>query len=162
MTYALRLPSALWMVPYVGTRRPGSQAVRDRPGLAEGANCQLYAYAVLRHFGLRPPELSSSGLWEDTETTLRVRQPRPLDLLLFNRTDDPWGAHVGVWADWGHLRPDSREGWVLHLCAEVGVPAVWRMERFDARDGYRVLVGIKRVVRPSPAGPSRIGLGTDH
>ncbi|MFD9795554.1 hydrolase [Streptomyces sp. NPDC059070] len=132
-----QLPPALWAVPYVGSRFPGSSAVADFPGLEKGANCQLYAYEVLRHFGLTPPALRSSDLWADTRATSRVPVARPLDLVLFNATDDAYGAHVGVCVD---------EGRVLHLCAEVGRPAVWEMREFSARERYRVVIGIKRVI----------------
>ncbi|MEU0587981.1 hydrolase [Streptomyces sp. NPDC006132] len=132
-----RLPAAFWTVPYVGSRFPGSSEVTDRPGLEEGANCQLFAYEVLRHFGLAPPALRSSDLWADTQATAHVSAAQPLDLLLFNATDDAYGAHVGVWVN---------EGRVLHLCAEVGRPAVWEMTEFAVRQRYRVLIGIKRVV----------------
>ncbi|MFC9930878.1 hydrolase [Streptomyces sp. NPDC127190] len=139
------LPPAFWTVPYVGSRFPGSSAVAGLPGLAEGANCQLYAYEVLRHFGLTPPALRSSDLWADTRATVRVPVARPLDLVLFNATDDAYGAHVGVWVG---------EGRVLHLCAEVGRPAVWEMAEFATRPRYRVVIGIKRVVdrERNPAG----------
>lgn len=132
-----QLPAAFWTVPYVGSRFPGSRAVTDRPGLAMGANCQLFAYEVLRYFDLAPPVLRSSELWTDTQTTSRVSVAQPLDLLLFNATDDAYGAHVGVWVD---------EGRVLHLCAETGRPVVWEMAEFAARERYRVLIGIKRVI----------------
>lgn len=132
-----RLPAAFWTVPYVGSRFPGASEVTDPPSLEEGANCQLYAYEVLRHFGLAVPALRSSELWADTQTTTRVLVAQPLDLVLFNATDDAYGAHVGVWVD---------EGRVLHLCAEVGRPAVCETEEFAARERYRVLIGIKRVV----------------
>jgi hypothetical protein len=122
-------------VPYVAARYPGSTAVTARPGLAAGANCQLYAYAVLRHFGLRVPPLRSSELWTDRTVTCVVPTPAPMDLLLFAPTADPHGAHVGVW-----LAPDR----VLHLCREVGRPAVWSFADFRARERYRVLVGVKR------------------
>jgi hypothetical protein len=132
-----QLPAAFWAVPYVGRRFPGSSAVTGRPGLAAGANCQLFAYEVLRHFGLAPPALRSSDLWSDTQATVRVSLARPLDLLLFNATDDAYGAHLGVWVG---------EGRVLHLCAEAGRPAVWTMTEFAARERYQVLIGIKRVI----------------
>ncbi|MDX3006938.1 hypothetical protein PWY87_35080 [Kribbella solani] len=137
-----QLPAAFWGVRYVGSRFPGSSAVRDRPGLALGANCQLFAYEVLRHFGLAMPALRSSELWSDTQATIRVRVARPLDLLLFNATNDAYGAHVGIWAE---------EGRVLHLCAEAGRPAVWEMSEFAKRERYQSLVGIKRV-SPSESG----------
>ncbi|GAA2813757.1 hypothetical protein [Kribbella solani] len=136
-----QLPAAFWGVRYVGARFPGSSAVRDRPGLALGANCQLFAYEVLRHFGLAIPALRSSELWSDTQATIRVRVARPLDLLLFNATNDAYGAHVGIWAE---------EGRVLHLCAEAGRPAVWEMPEFAKRERYQSLIGIKRVIATSP------------
>ena len=76
---------------------------------------------------MKPPE---------TRDTIRVTTPAPLDLLLFNDTSDPWGAHVGTW-----IGADQ----ILHLSAEVGKPAVWPMREFACRDRYRVLIGIKRV-----------------
>ncbi|MFD7441237.1 hydrolase [Streptomyces sp. NPDC059909] len=138
-----RLPDAFWTVPYVGSRFPGSASVADRPGLAAGANCQLFAYEVLRHFDMAPPALRSSDLWEDTEATVRVAIARPLDLLLFNATDDPYGAHIGV-----SVGQDA----VLHLSREVGRPAVWRLTDFAARRRYRVLIGAKRVSRATVPG----------
>ncbi|RMB84858.1 hydrolase [Streptomyces shenzhenensis] len=132
-----QLPAVFWTVPYVGSRYPGSSEVADRPSLEEGANCQLFAYEVLRHFGPAPPDLRSSELWADTRATARVGVAQPLDLVLFNATDDAYGAHVGVWVN---------EGRVLHLCAETGRPVVWEMTEFATRPRYRVLIGIKRVV----------------
>lgn len=131
-----RLPAEFWTVRYVGARFPGSPAVARRPGLAGGANCQLFAYAVLVHFGLDPPPLRSSELWADTAASVRVPSPEPLDLILLNATARAWGAHVGVWV------ADDR---ILHLCAEIGRPAVWRMRDFAARERYRTVVGIKRI-----------------
>jgi cell wall-associated NlpC family hydrolase len=132
-----QLPAAFWTVPYVGSRFPGSSEVTALPGLEEGANCQLFAYQVLRHFGLAPPALRSSELWADTQDTAHVSVAQPLDLVLFNATDDAYGAHVGVWVN---------EGRVLHLCAEIGRPTVWEMTEFATRQRYGVLIGIKRVV----------------
>ncbi|MEV7833327.1 hydrolase [Streptomyces subrutilus] len=130
------LPDAFGTVPYAGSRFPGSAAVRRRPDLAEGANCQLFAYAVLRHFGRAVPALRSDDLWSDTRHTTGVVRPQVLDLLLFGADRDPYGAHVGVWAGGGT---------VLHLCAEVGRPALWTLADFAARPRYRVLIGAKRV-----------------
>ncbi|WP_328744202.1 hydrolase [Streptomyces sp. NBC_00285] len=132
-----QLPTAFWTVPYVSSRFPGASEVTDLPNLEEGANCQLFAYEVLRHFGLAAPALRSSELWADTQTTARVLVAQPLDLVLFNATEDAYGAHVGVWVN---------EGRVLHLCAEIGRPAVWETTEFAARERYRVLIGNKRVV----------------
>lgn len=136
----IELPDSFWEVRYVGARYPGSPAVLASPGLADGANCQLFAYEVLRHFGYDPPDLRSSELWDDSESTQRVTLPRPLDLVLVNSSNDPWGAHVGVWAD---------DGRVLHLCAETARPALWHLAQFAARPSYRELVGYKRVTSRS-------------
>jgi hypothetical protein len=125
------LPEAFQTVRYDPKRFPGAATdIRD------GANCQLYAYAVLEHFGLTVPPHRSSELWTDTAVTVRVDRPEPLDLVLFNNTTDPYGAHVGVYVG---------DDQVLHLCAELGRPAVWPMAEFATRDRYRVLVGFKRV-----------------
>ncbi|MFF9017179.1 hydrolase [Streptomyces sp. NPDC014870] len=139
-SFLSRLPTDFWTVPHVGARFPGSTAVTDRPGLAAGANCQLFAYEVLGHFGLPVPPLRSSDLWHDTTATVHVPTPLPLDLLLFNATADPYGAHVGIAAG-----PDE----VLHLSAEVGHPVVWKLAEFATRPRYRVLIGAKRVIAPA-------------
>jgi cell wall-associated NlpC family hydrolase len=130
------LPVDLWATRYVGARFPGSPEVTERPGLADGANCQLFAYEVLRLFGLDPPDLRSSELWADRTCTKEVTVAQPLDLALFNADDNPWGAHVGVYIG---------DAQVLHLSAEVGFPAVWRVSDFALRERYRTLIGFKRL-----------------
>lgn len=141
-----QLPTEYRRVRYVGARFPGSRLVGANPGLTNGANCQAFAYEVLRYLGLAPPPHRSSELWADTETTMRVRTADLLDLVLFNSTDRAWGAHVGVWVG------DER---VLHLCAEIGRPAVWPMGEFATRRRYQVLIGVKRlhVSAPENTGP---------
>ncbi|WP_236060164.1 hydrolase [Actinacidiphila acididurans] len=139
-TILARLPADFWTVPYVASRFPGAATVADRPGPAAGGNCQLFAYEVLSHFGLTPASWRSSELWDDTDSTVHVPAFEPLDLLLFNASDTPYGAHVGVWAG---------DDAVLHLCAELGRPAVWRLADFAARERYRVLLGAKRLITPS-------------
>jgi hypothetical protein len=131
-----RLPHWYWDVPYMYERHPGVAT-----DLRSGANCQLFAYAVLAHFGRTVPPLRSSNLWEDTTATKVVTELEPLDLLFFNPTTSSFGAHIAV-----YVAP----GEILHLCKEVGVPAVWNEADFAARPNYRVLVGAKRVI---PRGP---------
>ena len=105
-------------------------------GLTEGSNCQRYAYAVLRHFGLLVPDLRSSELWADGGLLTTVTEPEPLDLVLFAASPDPWGAHVGVYLG-------GSAG--LHLCKEVGVPVGWGFKDFAERERYRSFIGFKRV-----------------
>ncbi|GAB3537845.1 hypothetical protein GCM10027403_22930 [Arthrobacter tecti] len=59
-----------------------------------------------------------------------------LDLVLFNKTHDAWGAHVAIYLKGGQL---------LHLCAEVGHPAIWTYDDFKRRERYRSIVGAVRV-----------------
>ena len=43
------------------------------------------------------PDFRSNELWEDQECTYQVQVLQALDLLLWNKTEDPWGAHVGAY-----------------------------------------------------------------
>jgi hypothetical protein len=132
------LPSRYWQVPYVGARFPGA-ASRDE--LELGANCQLWAYAVLRHFSFDPSDFRSDDVWYDSTATRRVYDPRPLDLVLFNSDGDPYRAHVGLWTG------DA----VAHLCREVGRPVVWAQSLFYARTRYSVRIGFKRPIARAPS-----------
>jgi hypothetical protein len=125
-------PDGIWSVPYVSDAGPDSNAY---PWLA-GSNCQRFAYAVLAIYGRKCPPLRSSELWNERALTVEVEQPAPLDLILFNATEDPFGAHLGVW-----MASDE----ILHLCREVGTPTVWSASEFQNRLRYRTIVGYKRV-----------------
>ena len=127
------LPAGLRTVRYDSAKIP------DRShDLSHGGNCQSYVYAVLAHFGIDLPPWRSSELWADATLTEKVTAFEPLDLLLFNRTEDPFGAHVALSAGAGEA---------LHLSKSVGRPAIWSLAEFAARDEYRVLIGGKRVLR---------------
>ena len=127
------LPGWYWDVPYVASRFPGGV---PRGKLHLGGNCQLWAYEVLTHFGLGVPDLRSDELWYDTTSTIAVEVPQALDLVLYGTSNDPYGAHVGLWT--GHA--------TAHLCKEVGHPVVWRQAEFDTRHRYSVRIGFKRLV----------------
>ena len=129
------LPPTCLDVYYDGRMIPG---LHPELALAEGANCQRFAYTVLAHFGLHVPPWGSSELWSDNDLTELVDDPQPLDLALFAASDDAWGAHVGVVTG-----PDE----VLHLCAELGRPVVWTFHEFALRERYRTCIGFKRVRR---------------
>lgn len=128
-------PEGIWSMPYESTAGP-SDEVSSSWLLA--SNCQRFAYGVLSLFGRDCPPLRSSNLWDDVESTMEVTEPVPLDLVLFNATDDSFGAHLGVW-----MAPDE----VLHLCKEVGIPTVWSIAEFTKRPRYRKIVGFKRIVK---------------
>lgn len=124
-----KIPPEYFSIPYDGARF----SVGD---IASGANCQAFAYALLRHFGRSISDFRSSDLWADERETERVTDLQPLDLLLFNRTADPYGAHVGVYLG---------EGMVIHLSQRVGKPAIWALDDFRSAPGYEVFIGAKRV-----------------
>lgn len=128
------IPSSYWGIPYSGKHHPGGGSSTN---VFEGANCQSFAYAVLRLFGRRIPDFRFSDLWLDRGSTIVADEPRVLDLALFGGGENAWGAHVGVYLG---------DGRVLHLCKEEGFPALWTLGEFRSRPRYRPLVGFKRCV----------------
>ncbi len=126
-------PPGFWQVPYVSAAIPG--AAVPLSWLA-GSNCQRFAYGVLSLFDRRVPPLRSSELWDETIACATVDRPESLDLVFYGPTASAFGAHLGVWFDHGSI---------LHLCAEVGIPAVWHSEDFARRSRYAQLIGFKRV-----------------
>jgi hypothetical protein len=128
----IEVPPEFRCIPYDHDRHPRSAAF----DFSEGANCQLWAYALLRHFGIEAPPFRSSELWEDQEFSDAVQGLEPLDLLLFNATESAWGAHVAVYLG---------DGVVAHLSRNVGLPEVCAVEQMLRTPHYRVLVGAKRM-----------------
>jgi lipoprotein Spr len=132
----LPIPARFRHVPYHDARYPGAPGVA---GLGGGANCQQFAYELLRHFGFAPPGFRSSELWEDrVHTQIVAGEPAPCDLLLFNRTSDAWGAHVAVCLG---------EGLAVHLSQRAGVPVIWKIGDFCLRPEYACFIGAKRARR---------------
>ena len=62
----LDLPTDLMTIPYNEAVTP---EVQPQPSLADGCNCQVFAYAVLKHFGVELPPFRSSNLCEDDRYT---------------------------------------------------------------------------------------------
>jgi hypothetical protein len=129
------IPAYLCDVRYDAARYPGALGVA---GVEGGANCQQYAYAMLRHHGFILPDLRSSELWADTDHTAVVPAMATFDLVLLNRTPEAWGSHVGVCVG---------EDLILHLSKRIGVPAVESLTQMRQREEYCCLIGIKRVLR---------------
>lgn len=128
----IELPKEFLDVKYVGRRVPGCPNPSD---LSLGANCQLFAYQLLRHFGVAVPDWRSSELWEDEAHTLEVKSFNALDLMLYHREASAWGAHVGVCL--GGNR-------VVHLSKAVGRPVIWEHEAFATHERYAHFIGAKR------------------
>jgi murein DD-endopeptidase / murein LD-carboxypeptidase len=59
---SLKIPDQFLGVKYNSAHYPGAPGVN---GVVGGANCQQYAYAILRYFGRQIPDFRSSDLWED-------------------------------------------------------------------------------------------------
>lgn len=128
-------PAWVFTAPYASSAHPQAAQVIS---IAEGANCQRYAYAVLGLFGRAVPPHRSSELWADRRLEhVDLSEVRDLDLVLFNRTANSWGAHVVV----------ALASGFLHLSAEVGRPALWEWSDFADRDRYHAIIGAIRIVR---------------
>ena len=125
-------PLAIGTVPYQLSATPGANRP---PSWLDGSNCQRFAYGALSLFGARCPPMRSSELWDDRQWTFPADVPRPLDLVLFNRDNTPYGAHIGLW-----MAPTE----VLHLCRQVGRPVAWSLAEFLVHPRYRTLIGFKR------------------
>lgn len=132
---SIEIPPRFWEVVYNGEHFPGAPGVR---GLEGGANCQQFAYELLRHHGLTIPDFRSSELWADDAYTTLVHDLQPLDLLLFNDKPESFGAHVALYLG------DER---AIHLCRAVGRPVVWTLAEFRASPRYAVFIGAKRCMR---------------
>ena len=129
----LDIPKRFLAVKYNGDRFPGVPCASDLTG---GANCQVFAYELLRHFGKTIPDFRSSELWEDESFTHEVTSFEPLDLLLYNKEQQAWGAHIGVF-----IGDDS----IIHLSKRIGLPAIWKHKDFATQQQYKYFIGAKRV-----------------
>ncbi len=133
---ALIIPPAFWGVTYEGARYPGAPGVE---GVAGGANCQQFAYELLRYNGFIISDMRSSELWADRADTAHALPPlQPGDLLLFHSKPEAWGAHVALL-----LGGDA----AIHLAKHVGRPAIWTLADFAAHPHYTFFIGAKRPIR---------------
>jgi cell wall-associated NlpC family hydrolase len=65
-----------------------------------------------------------------------VQSLQPLDLLLWNKHEDAYGAHVGVYIG---------DGEAVHLSKEIGYPVLTPVDDFPNNPLYRVFIGAKQV-----------------
>lgn len=126
------IPDHFLNVQYNEECYPGAVGLQ---GFEKGANCQHFSYELLRYFGCVIPDFRSSDLWEDEDHTYAVTKLEPLDLVMFSKDDDCWGAHVGV-----YVGQDT----VLHLSKKIGVPAFEPMRAVMDKPEYKVFIGAKR------------------
>jgi len=67
----LSIPISFFDTYYDGSKYPGNPKCK---GIKNGANCQYFAYELLRHFGFTIPDFRSSNLWEDKIYTKKVKK----------------------------------------------------------------------------------------
>ena len=135
-TIPLKIPEAFLKIRYDYDRHPQSAEF----DFNQGANCQLFAYALLRHFGVAVPPFRSSQLWEDQASTRFVHDLEPLDLLLVNATNNSWGAHVAVYLG---------DNTAIHLSKKNGLPVICPLPELLLEPKYKVLIGAKRIKPPN-------------
>lgn len=131
----LTIPECFHNVRYNADHFPGAPGA---DGIRGGANCQQYAYSILRHYGYQIPDLRSSDLWSDTQYTRVSAHMQPFALVLVHNEPESFGAHVGLCVG---------EGLILHLSRKIDAPAIETLEEMQARDEYRCLIGFKTVLR---------------
>jgi cell wall-associated NlpC family hydrolase len=132
----VRVPPHFFRVRYNGARHP---LAGSGSSFREGANCQRFVFALLKHFGYEVGPMRSSELWTDRRFTRTVQRMRPMDILMFNRDRSAGGAHLALYLG---------DGCAIHLAKEIGRPVIWQMSEFLERARYRTLIGIKRPIRP--------------
>ncbi|MCP4442701.1 MAG: cell wall hydrolase [Aureispira sp.] len=101
-----------------------------------GANCQVFAYYLLRYHNRVVPDLRSSELWDDTTFSEQVPEDyEPLDILFFHKKKDAYGAHLAVFIG------DNK---AVHNSKKIGKPVIWNLETFSEKPEYKFLLGGKR------------------
>lgn len=164
--------SGLLNVPYAGGRHPLKITILEfLLSLGEGANCELFALAILRIAGFYVEEKRSIELWHDTDFTVEVEGVgpyQPFDIFFFlPRGADPHRVeeevlkgffeeggqngidlnelkrfHLGVYI--GSV--DSSEHCIFHL-PKPGPSTIWPLEYFSRSDKEYWLFKVKRPFR---------------
>lgn len=127
----ISIPHSFFSVKYDGSKYPGKFE-----NLKDGANCQSFAYEILRYFRYSIGNLRSSDLWDDKTYTRKVKKLIPLDIALFGKEMNAYGAHVGVCL--GNNK-------IIHLSKEIGQPIIWDINEFKKYPKYKIFIGGKRI-----------------
>jgi len=127
------IPDYFFEVQYNTKRIPG---VEDQSDLSLGANCQVFAYELLRVNGLQVKNHRSSELWEDECYSTHIKNFQALDLMLYNKTKQAYGAHLAVYL--GASR-------VIHLSKDIGKAEITYHESLLKQAKYAHFIGAKRI-----------------
>ena len=129
----MNIPKKYFNIKYTSSRIPG---VKNQLNLTLGANCQVFAYALLKENGITIPNFRSSHLWEDDIYTEKVTKFKPFDLMLYSIAGDAYGAHVGLYIG---------EGKIIHLSADNVYAEIISHEDMLKNEKYSFFIGAKRV-----------------
>lgn len=102
-----------------------------------GANCQVYAYEILRLNWKNVPDLRSSEMWVDNKFSFEVHNYEELDLIFFNNSSESYWAHVWLYI-W-----DNK---VLHNTNKTGWVEIWNLEQFKNYEDYQFILWWKRFI----------------
>jgi len=130
----VKIPNSFQNVKYQSNRIPG---VENQSDLSLGANCQVFAYELLKANGLNPSNDRSSELWADESYSKKVTKFEALDILLYSEKGESYGAHVGVYLG---------SGKIIHLSLENGIPQIIEHLEMLQNPKYRCFVGAKRIL----------------
>ncbi len=131
----LIIPKRFENVEYNGTRIPG---VKEQENLRLGANCQLFAYELLKEMKKELPNFRSSDLWEDNIYTIKIENNFiQFDIILYHYKPEAYGAHIALYLEAGK---------VLHLSKENKIPMIEAHNSMLNQEKYRYCIGVKRVL----------------
>jgi hypothetical protein len=103
--------------------------------LKTGSNCQVFSFELLRFNNKYVPDFRSSELWVDKEYSKIVKQYKPLDILFFNKDNNPYWAHLWVYIWWNKIVHNSKDIWK---------PIIWDIEEFKKYKNYNTIIWAKR------------------
>lgn len=131
----INIPLKFFLIPYNGKVVPNNNL--QSLDLSDGANCQVFVYSFLLYFGIKiPTEFRSKELWQDKKFTKLVKKPKLFDIMFFNKNNESYGAHIGVF-----LGNDM----VIHLSKKIGYLSIWKINDFKKYKQYKFFLGAKRV-----------------
>lgn len=104
----------------------------------DGANCQVFAYEILRLNWKNIPDLRSSEMWEDAYFSKEVDSYIPWDLLFFSSNNQSWWAHVWLYI-WNNK--------VIHNTNKTWWVEIWDLEDFKQYEEYKNLLWWKRFIK---------------
>ena len=131
----IKISDHFFSVAYKSDRIPG---LPDQSDLSLGANCQVFAYELLKCNGLEAGTHRSSELWADETYSEKVSAFKPLDLMLYSENGDSYGAHIGVYLG---------DGNVIHLSFNNGTAEIIAHTELLKSPKYRYFIGAKRILR---------------